>query len=59
MTTIIQMRAPGMTWSRLPIFVWSMFAAAILALTFTQFFASAMLMVTLDRIAGTAVGKRK
>jgi len=53
LVTIIFMRAPGMTWSRLPIFVWSMFAAAILALTFTQFFAGAMLMVTLDRVAGS------
>jgi cytochrome c oxidase subunit 1 len=54
LVTIIHMRAKGMTWGRLPIFVWSMFAAAILALTFTQFFAAAMLMVTLDRIAGTS-----
>jgi cytochrome c oxidase subunit 1 len=54
LATIILMRAPGMTWGRLPIFVWSMFAAAWLALLFTQFFAAAMLMVTLDRIAGTS-----
>ena len=51
--TIVFMRAKGMTWGRLPIFVWSMLAAAVLALTFTQFFAAAMLMVTLDRVAGT------
>jgi len=54
LATIIYMRAPGMTWGRLPIFVWSMFATAILALLFTQFFAAAMLMVTLDRIADTS-----
>jgi cytochrome c oxidase subunit 1 len=54
LVTIIFMRAPGMTWTRIPIFVWSMFAAAWLALTFTQLFAAAMLMVTLDRVAGTA-----
>jgi len=52
--TIIFMRAPGMHWGRLPIFVWAMLAASMLALTFTQFFAAAMLMVTLDRIAGTS-----
>jgi cytochrome c oxidase subunit 1 len=51
LVTTIYMRAPGMTWNRLPIFVWSMFATAILALLFTQFFAAAMLMLTLDRIA--------
>ncbi len=54
LVTIIFMRAPGMTWGRLPIFVWSIFAAAILAATFTQFFAAAMLMITLDRIADTS-----
>ncbi len=54
LVTIIYLRAPGMTWSRLPIFVWSMFAAAILALLFTQFFAAAMIMLTLDRIADTS-----
>jgi cytochrome c oxidase subunit 1 len=52
--TIVFMRAPGMTWGRLPIFVWAIFAAALLALTFTQFFAASLLMVTLDRIAGTS-----
>lgn len=50
--TVIFMRAPGMTWGRLPIFVWSMFATAFLALLYTQGFAVAMLMVTLDRIGG-------
>ncbi len=54
LTTIIYLRAPGITWERLPIFVWSMFATAILALLFTQFFAAAMLMITLDRIADTS-----
>ncbi len=54
LVTIIYMRAPGMTWGRLPIFVWSMFSAAILALLFTQFFAAAMLMIALDRIADTS-----
>ena len=50
--TIMYMRAPGMTWSRLPMFVWSMFVTAWLALLYTQGFAVALLMVTLDRIAG-------
>ncbi len=52
LVTVTHLRAPGMTWGRLPIFVWSVIAASILAFTFTQFFAAAMLMITLDRIAG-------
>ncbi len=54
LVTIIRMRAPGMTWGRLPIFVWSIFAAALLSFTFTQFLAAALLMVLLDRQAGMA-----
>jgi cytochrome c oxidase subunit 1 len=50
--TIIFMRAPGMTWGRLPIFVWAMFCTAWIALMYTQGFAVAMVMVLLDRIAG-------
>jgi cytochrome c oxidase subunit 1 len=54
LVTVIYLRAPGMTWSRLPIFVWGVFSAAIIALLFTQYFAAAMVMITLDRIAETA-----
>jgi cytochrome c oxidase subunit 1 len=52
MTTIIALRAPGMTWGRLPIFVWSIFAAAIISLTATQVVAFGLIMVILDRVAG-------
>ena len=54
LTTIVTMRAPGMTWSRIPIFVWSIFLTSVMALTATQFVGVAMIMVALDRIAGTA-----
>ena len=54
LTTIITMRAPGMTWGRIPIFVWSIFLTSVMTLTATQFVGVAMLMVLLDRIAGTA-----
>lgn len=53
-TTIITLRAPGMTWGRLPIFVWSIFSAAMISLTATQVVAFGLLMVTLDRVAGTS-----
>jgi cytochrome c oxidase subunit 1 len=52
--TIVKMRAPGMTWGRLPIFVWSVFAASWIALFFTQFFAASLVMVMLDRLFGTS-----
>ncbi|MBI2165576.1 MAG: cbb3-type cytochrome c oxidase subunit I [Chloroflexi bacterium] len=54
LATIIMLRAPGMTWGRLPIFVWSIFAAALISLTATQFVAYGLLMIILDRVVGTA-----
>ncbi|MCL1602217.1 MAG: cbb3-type cytochrome c oxidase subunit I [Actinomycetia bacterium] len=51
--TVITMRAPGMTWGRLPIFTWAGFATALLAFTVTQFFAAALVLITMDRVAGT------
>jgi len=59
LVTIIYMRAPGMTWGRLPIFVWSMFVTAWLALLYTQGFAVALLMVLLDRVAGMSFFEAK
>ncbi len=53
LTTVATMRAPGMSWGRLPIFVWSAFSASILSLLFTQFFAASMVLILLDRVAGT------
>ena len=54
LTTIITMRAPGMTWGRVPIFVWSIFFTSVMSLTATQFVGVAMVMNLLDRIASTA-----
>jgi cytochrome c oxidase subunit 1 len=52
--TIIGMRAPGLSWGRLPIFTWSIFVTAWLSLLATNFVFTAMLMVLLDRIIPTA-----
>ncbi|MDR7433549.1 MAG: cbb3-type cytochrome c oxidase subunit I [Armatimonadota bacterium] len=52
LATILRLRAPGMTWRRLPIFVWSIFAASFISLTATQFLAAGLLMILLDREAG-------
>lgn len=52
--TIARLRAPGMTWGRLPIFVWSVFCASLLSLIYTQFVATSLIMVLLDRVVGLA-----
>jgi cytochrome c oxidase subunit 1 len=50
LTTIIKMRAPGMGFFRMPVFVWSSMATVGLSLGFTQFVALSFLMVLLERV---------
>lgn len=57
LATVITLRARGMTWGRVPIFTWSVLAAAMISLTATQFVAFALLMDVLDRVAGTSFFK--
>jgi cytochrome c oxidase subunit I len=54
LVTIITMRAPGMTWSRLPIFVWSVLATAALMMLAAPMLIAALTMGALDRTAQTA-----
>jgi cytochrome c oxidase subunit I len=52
--TIIQLRAPGMTWMRLPFFVWAQFVTAfILLLAFPPLEAAAVMQL-MDKVAGTS-----
>ena len=53
MVTIITMRAPGLTWNRLPIFVWSMLATTVLMLLGAPVLVAGLLMEALDRTSGT------
>jgi cytochrome c oxidase subunit 1 len=53
MTTIIQMRAPGMTMFRLPLTIWAMFITAILQAFALPVLTAAGLMQLADRLIGT------
>ncbi len=53
-TTVITMRAPGMTWTRLPMTVWGIFGAALLAAIGTGAFSADLLLILLDRIYKTS-----
>jgi cytochrome c oxidase subunit I len=52
-TTIIKMRAPGMTMFRMPLSVWALFITATLALFSTPVLTGTLMMQLLDRAAGT------
>ncbi len=47
--TTHRMRAPGMTWNRLPIFVWSNYANSIIIMLGTPVIAITMVLVALER----------
>ena len=47
--TIHRMRAPGMTWSRLPLFVWSHYAVSIVMLLGTPVIAITLVLLILER----------
>jgi cytochrome c oxidase subunit I len=51
--TVITMRAPGMSWGRLPIFVWGVVSTSVLMLLAAPVLISVLLMVMLDRTAQT------
>ncbi|TCM44522.1 cytochrome c oxidase subunit I [Kribbella sp. VKM Ac-2568] len=54
-TTIITMRAPGMTMFRLPIFVWNTLITSLLVLIAFPILAGALLMLEADRALGAHV----
>jgi cytochrome c oxidase subunit 1 len=49
--TIHTMRAPGMTWFRLPLFIWSHYATSLIMILGTPVIAITILLVALERVA--------
>jgi cytochrome c oxidase subunit 1 len=52
-TTVIKMRAKGMTWNRTPIFIYGVVASVALALPAFPFFFLSQVMSAMDRAAGS------
>ncbi len=52
-TTVIRLRAPGMTYMRMPLTVWGLWLTAILNVLFVPVLGAAALLLTLDRAFGT------
>ena len=53
--TTHRMRAPGMTWFRLPLFVWAHYATAIIMVLATPVVSITIVLVALERLAGVGI----
>ncbi|HEY3939536.1 MAG TPA: cbb3-type cytochrome c oxidase subunit I [Bryobacteraceae bacterium] len=53
--TVHKMRAPGMTWSRLPLFVWANYATGLIQVLGTPVLAITLLLLAFERIAHVGI----
>jgi cytochrome c oxidase subunit 1 len=53
LVTIFNMRAPGMTLMRMPLFAWSLIATSIIVVLGTPMLAAALSLMIFDRVLGT------
>ncbi len=52
-TTVVNLRAPGMTWFRMPLSIWALFITAILVLLAIPILSGAAIMLFFDQTIGT------
>lgn len=55
MVTVHKLRAPGMTWFRLPLFVWSLYATSMILVLATPVLTVALILLFADRAFGLAI----
>jgi len=53
--TIHRMRAPGLTWFRLPLFVWAMYATSLVQLLATPVLAITLVMLMIERLVHVGI----
>ncbi|HEY3898122.1 MAG TPA: cbb3-type cytochrome c oxidase subunit I [Chthoniobacter sp.] len=53
--TIHKMRAPGMTWFRLPLFIWSLYSTSIILVLATPVLAITLLAIAVERLWGVGI----
>ncbi len=51
--TVVRARAPGMTYMRMPLSVWGLWLTSILNALFVPIIAAGLILLLLDRVAGT------
>jgi cytochrome c oxidase subunit I len=53
--TVHRLRAPGMTWMRLPLFIWGIYSVSLLMLLATPVLAMTLFLVAMERFMGVGV----
>jgi cytochrome c oxidase subunit I len=53
--TVHTLRAPGLNWTRLPLFVWSIYATSIIQVLATPVLGISVLLITIERIGGFGI----
>ena len=53
--TIHKLRAPGLTWDRLPLFLWAIYATSIIQVLATPVLAITLLLLVLERVIGIGI----
>jgi cytochrome c oxidase subunit 1 len=53
--TMHRMRAPGLTWFRMPLFCWSLYATSIIMLLGTPVVAITLALVAVERVCGVGI----
>jgi cytochrome c oxidase subunit 1 len=53
--TIHKLRAPGLTWDRLPLFLWALYATSIVQVLATPVLAITLLLLILERTVGIGI----
>jgi cytochrome c oxidase subunit 1 len=53
--TVHKMRAPGMTWSRLPLFIWALYATSIMQVLATPVLAITLFLLMIERFLGIGI----
>nr|WP_278116221.1 cbb3-type cytochrome c oxidase subunit I [Mesorhizobium sp. WSM4875]WIE94692.1 cbb3-type cytochrome c oxidase subunit I [Mesorhizobium sp. WSM4875] len=53
--TVHKLRAPGLTWFRLPIFVWTLYATSLVMVLATPVLAASLILIVLERVFGIGI----
>ncbi len=55
LVTVHKMRAPGMTWTKMPLFVWGLYATSLIQVLATPVIGITLLLAVMERVTGVGI----